>query len=209
MGWESRVFQTDVEFHQRFIDDWNVLRQGHLSVEQWHARIDRHAAPLLDRPDSDTGPATRNFVVWDTLGERSLNEFISPVTDTYEEQISFLKEWADERFDWIDDQFPEPPRVILAGEELTLRAGTLFRPGATYYTLDGSDPRLLGGEVSPLAIEYANPITFSESSLLTTRWKNGDDWSGKITERLVVGELGPTTSNLGMSDRSLETVDSC
>ncbi|MFT5190026.1 MAG: L-ascorbate metabolism protein UlaG (beta-lactamase superfamily) [Verrucomicrobiales bacterium] len=200
LRWEGHVFQGDVEFRQRFIDDWTALRSSHLSVEQWNARIDRHAAPLLDREGSETGPATRNFVVWDTLGERNLNEFISPVTETYEEQIQFLKDWAKDRFDWIDDEFVNPPRLKIANDVLTMTFGSLFASGTAYYTLDGSDPRLPGGDVSPSALVYEEGITLTEPSFLTARHLLGDEWSGQVIERFVVGEQMPSSSNLIVSE---------
>ncbi len=200
LGWESRTFNRDVEFHQRFADEWLALRRSHLSEDQWNARIDRHAELLFDHPNKGTGPASRNFVVWDTLEDGTLNEFVSPVTETFEEQIQFLKDWAEDRTDWIDDQFLDPPRVELSGEELQLIAGSLFQRRTVYYTLDGSDPRLPGGDISPTALLYESPITLTESSLLTTRNWFDDEWSGKIVERLVVGEVKPTASNLVISE---------
>jgi len=45
-----------------------------------------------------------------------------------------------------------------------------------YYTLDGSDPRLEGGDVSPTAIVYASPITVSERTTVKARINNLANW---------------------------------
>lgn len=48
---------------------------------------------------------------------------------------------------------------------------------AVYYTLDGSDPRALGGGISPSAIQYSGPISISVSRFIRTRVKSATDWS--------------------------------
>ncbi len=52
---------------------------------------------------------------------------------------------------------------------------------SVFYTLDGSDPRLPGGAVSPAAISYTGPATLTGSTLVTARGlgENGD-WSAKV-----------------------------
>ncbi|MFY0626901.1 MAG: lamin tail domain-containing protein [Reichenbachiella sp.] len=84
-----------------------------------------------------------------------------------------------------------PPSVIYNGEEvgnysLVLNRGdqvTLANPsagiGEIYYSLDESDPRLVGGGLSLNAIQLANNgmITISELGTLKARIKNGDEWS--------------------------------
>ena len=54
-------------------------------------------------------------------------------------------------------------------------------PGTStiYYTLDGTDPRLPGGTISPSAIVYdaTTPITVTTGSTVRTRALSGGDWS--------------------------------
>ncbi|MEC9348071.1 MAG: dockerin type I domain-containing protein, partial [Planctomycetota bacterium] len=52
---------------------------------------------------------------------------------------------------------------------------------SVFYTLDGSDPRLPGGELSPTAVSYSGPATLTESTLVTARARgqNGD-WSARV-----------------------------
>ena len=65
----------------------------------------------------------------------------------------------------------DPPVVVNASKD-GLTEISLENPNATgriYYTLDGTDPRLAGGNVSPDAVLYSEPITFEGARLLNTR----------------------------------------
>ena len=56
---------------------------------------------------------------------------------------------------------------------------TISGPAATtvYYTLDGSDPRLLGGAVSTTAIPYSGGITLTQGTRVKARAYSGGVWS--------------------------------
>lgn len=49
--------------------------------------------------------------------------------------------------------------------------------GAIYFTLDGSDPRLRGGAVSPAALTYASPVPLIENVTVKARVLDGTAWS--------------------------------
>jgi len=62
---------------------------------------------------------------------------------------------------------------------------TLTNPnssGTLYYTIDGTDPRLPGGAVSPSAIIYNGAITISTISEIRARVKIGSNWSPNCPE---------------------------
>ena len=60
--------------------------------------------------------------------------------------------------------------------------------GTIYYTLDGSDPRLPGGAISPKAVRYTGtPLTLSQSTLIKARALNGSDWSALSEAWFYVG----------------------
>ncbi|MBL7221293.1 MAG: lamin tail domain-containing protein [Phycisphaerae bacterium] len=63
--------------------------------------------------------------------------------------------------------------LIAAGAGLSMTGGL----GTIYYTLDGTDPRLPGGGISPDAIEYTGPVTLDASAYVFSRVLNGDTWS--------------------------------
>lgn len=52
--------------------------------------------------------------------------------------------------------------------------------GTIYYTLDGSDPRLLGGNINPSATAYAAPIVLNTAKTVRARVRNGTVWSAIV-----------------------------
>ena len=78
-------------------------------------------------------------------------------------------------YDWYPTT--AAPTVELDGEEVRLVGEAL-----TYYSVDGDDPRLPGGEVHPDAQAYNQP--FSESGQLQARTLQGEAWSALLVEEL-------------------------
>ncbi len=62
---------------------------------------------------------------------------------------------------------------VPANFQLTLSAPA----GSIYYTLDGSDPRLVGGAVSPAAKVYSGAIPLRDSTRVLSRVLSGATWS--------------------------------
>ncbi|MEM7385466.1 MAG: chitobiase/beta-hexosaminidase C-terminal domain-containing protein, partial [Verrucomicrobiota bacterium] len=58
--------------------------------------------------------------------------------------------------------------VVAEGSTITL-SKSIFAPGTIYYTLDGSDPRLVGGAISEKALAYSGPFSLSATALVRTR----------------------------------------
>ena len=98
--WIVKLMQ-DPNYAQRFEDRWFELRQGPLSLDGLFARIDAQTIPL-------TEAAERNFDKWNILGNGNPG-FPSPVTNTWQEQIDFIKNWLTQRVAWIDSQLLDPP----------------------------------------------------------------------------------------------------
>jgi len=73
----------------------------------------------------------------------------------------------------------EPPHfskrggVIDPGFELEMSSDQ----GDIYFTLDGSDPRLVGGRISPVAKKYLKPIRFDRTYILKVRVLFEGEWS--------------------------------
>ena len=81
--------------------------------------------------------------------------------------------------------------IIKPGFELEMSS----MRGDIYYTLDGSDPRLVGGGVSPAAEKYTKPILFDKTYLLKVRVLFEDEWSA-IDEVPFKVEGEKTVNNL-------------
>ena len=204
-GWEARTFERDGEFRQLWVDDWTRLRRTILKDENLFARIDRHAAQFRTPEGQATGPASRNFARWDILGEPTLNEFTSPTSGTYEGQIDFIKDWLTNRMAWIDGEFtgaPElsiPSGLVPAGTVVTLTA-----PEDIYFTIDGQDPRLSGGEIWEGAqmIPGMTPfeVTVTQTTSIVARAKSGDEWSGPVSANYLVGGEIAAAGNLAVTE---------
>lgn len=85
-----------------------------------------------------------------------------------------------------DGVFPSINAPVFSSRGGSVPAGfslTLTNPNATqtghviYYTLDGSDPRLLGGAVNPNALVYSAQIVLNTSRLVRARIKSPSEWS--------------------------------
>lgn len=65
-------------------------------------------------------------------------------------------------------------RSVQAGETATLSGGTV------YYTLDGTDPRAVGGAIAAGAQVYATPITVSQNLTVKARTYSKGAWSALV-----------------------------
>jgi hypothetical protein len=182
-SWFRRLFE-DPDFTQRWVDRWGELRANQFATVKILARIDELAAQLSEAQ-------ARNFQRWPVLG-RSIwpNAFVGR---SFEEEISFLKRWIQQRMEWMDEAMLLPP--VLAGPEGAVDPGTKLevraRMGKVYYTLDGSDPRAPGGAISPAAKPYDSSIVLNESTTVICRATDGDRWSCPVAGRFAVGTPGP------------------
>lgn len=182
------------DFRQRVIDRWAELRwDGILSSAASNALLDSLADPLAEA-------AVRNFQKWNILGQGNVG-FPSPVSNTWEEQISAIKSWLRLRLRWIDREFPIRPAVLTdsgahpAGTTLSVRINSAED---LYYTTDGSDPRQPGGTINPSAtkIDGGSSVPITATSDLVVRSFSGSDWSAPIKNTYVIGTPADATNLL-------------
>ena len=107
-------------------------------------------------------------------------------------------DWQPEVDRWFNEYIPERSRVVvdqlwkhglipdLKSARLAKRGGVIEQgfelemsaaQGEVYYTLDGSDPRLIGGEISPAAEKYSHPVRLDKTHVVKVRVLFGDEWS--------------------------------
>jgi len=148
------VLADNPDYMQRYIDRWFELRKHQLSDTNIINTIDSMAAELVEAQQ-------RNFVRWRNVRPRSSSNYQSGKLDgTWHGEIEHMKAWLIERANWIDDQFSREPKATPpsgaapASQQVRLSVDN----GTIYYTADGSDPRLPGGQVRPDAQVY-NPTT--------------------------------------------------
>jgi len=63
--------------------------------------------------------------------------------------------------------------------------------GRIYYTLDGTDPRLVGGALSATALPYTNPVALLNSTRVQARVLSGSAWSALNQADFANPDLAP------------------
>ncbi|MBL9210922.1 MAG: CotH kinase family protein [Opitutaceae bacterium] len=190
-GWWGMI-AADPEFMQDWIDRWQTLRTGPLENNNLSAIADGYAAQIGE------DAVRRDAARWPD----SVNPWGS-----YAAQIDQMKRWLHNRTRWIDEQFVAAPRLSAAGGNVT------FTPpvGAKLaYTLDGSDPRSLGGGLAPNALLSSTPITVATSANLHARsyredLKNvfpGSPWSSPVATESA-SPLTPRARLINLSSRAV------
>ncbi|MBI5691401.1 MAG: CotH kinase family protein [Verrucomicrobia bacterium] len=168
-GWWGILVQ-DPEFLQDWIDRWQGLRRTELATAKLGLLVDNLSAGLTTAAARDAGRWPDNA---------------SPY-GSYAAQVARLKTWLAQRAEWIDQQFLAAPTVTSSGSNLIFTPA----PGAQLaYTLDGSDPRSLGGDIAPNATVSASAVTVPAGSNIHLR----SYAAGRQSRTLVDGSFAPDT----------------
>jgi hypothetical protein len=189
-GWWG-ILAEDPEFVQAWAERWQQLRATHFSTPSLTALAQTLATTIgIDAANRD--------------GER-WPENASP-HGSYEAQIEVLKDWLARRAAWIDSQFAAPPTVANGGGMMTFTAPE----GAVLaYTLDGTDPRMLGGEVAPNTQMTSEPLSVPASSNVHVRSYKaglqesvpGSPWSSVVSGPSA-SPLAPIARLVNLSSRA-------
>ncbi len=190
-GWWG-IIARDPEFMQDWVDRWQSLRRSELATANLRSLIDSLAA------DVGSAATNRDAARWP--------DNISP-WGGYEGSITRMKGWIGERAHWIDQQFVAAPTAAASGASMT------FTPPAgaqLAYTLDGSDPRSLGGGIAPNAILTSSPLIVPTSSNVHVRSYRADlrdVFPGSPWSSAVGGDesspLSPRARLVNISSRAL------
>lgn len=176
--WYERLF-TDPDFNQLYIDRWWDYRRGPMS--------DMAMDAIIDRQVNDISPA------------KSLLNGMSSTTE-WASRVNRMKTWLKQRANWIDGNYVRPPTFDTPGGAVTNGFAAVIRGtnGTIHYTVNGTDPRVMGGAVAGGAQVYQTPISLSANTVISARIKNGASWSGLTTvaytlpqdlSKLVVTEI--------------------
>jgi len=185
-----RLF-ADPAFVLAYADRWFALRRDLFATDRLVAMIEDYAT-VLDEP------AARNFNRWRILGT-----YIWPnwyIAGTYRQEITWMQQWVAERLAWMDskiaaDYAPAPPVFNQQGGDV--ESGFALRmtgPGTTYYTMDGTDPRMLveGGVLTNeriLVAESAPKRVVVPARELDDGWRGGETFLDS-TWTLATGSPG-------------------
>ncbi len=180
-GW-WRLLTRDPEFMQDWIDRWQGLRRSRLATSELVQLVAELTAAVGSAADRDAARWPEN---------------LSP-EGGYAGQLGQLKDWIRARADWIDRQFTLPPLVNAAGDNVVFTAPA----GAELvYTMDGSDPRSLGGLLAPNARRSTAALTVPASTNVAVRSYAatsegvfpGSPWSSAVG--------GPSSTPIGTASR--------
>ncbi len=167
-GWWGRLFQVP-DFAQRYTDRWQAWRQTVMTEENLLGMIDRMSEEVAEAQE-------RNFDRWRLVSG----------TPGWRREVTQLKSWIQRRLAWFDRQFLEQPvpnlepGVVPRGTRLQFDSGD----DVVFVTLDGSDPRLSGGDPSRSAttLKPGDEIPIDRDTMVVARVRRearrGYHWSG-------------------------------
>ena len=201
--WQALV--TSEEFRLTFADRLQkhfFTPGGALTEENLTRRVDELADEI------------RPLMSFSGGGNISLGSIRSWISRRQDVLFKSAKQFEDEDL-WGGVQVPTyspTGGAIDAGKVVKITAGSLFSPqkGDIFYTTDGSDPRLPGGETNPSAILYdrdANPgVTIDDTMTVksrvfnTTLFDPDGEWSALREATFRVGLEPATGENLIISE---------
>jgi hypothetical protein len=179
--WFRALALNDPEFWMVWVDRWQAMREGPLSDAAMSERIERYRTEIANA-------AVRNYTKWSGV--------LSP--SAWSGKVDVMKNHVLTRAGWIDDQLIDPPAfshaggLVSSGFQLTVTG-----PQTKYFTLNGSDPRAVGGSVAGTV--YSTPITITSNTVVKCRSWNGTSfvnapstwpWSA-LTEAIFVVDPAP------------------
>jgi hypothetical protein len=94
--WWKRLMESP-DFKNKLKDRWQTLRLNKLSDSSITNRIDSYLEYL-----NSNKVINQNFYRWTILGQYVWPNYF--VGDTHESEISFLKNWINQRLNWMDGQ---------------------------------------------------------------------------------------------------------
>ncbi len=160
-SWWGRMFQ-DTNFWQLWVDRYQQMRQTELSHASLNALIDNLTAQLRESQ-------VRDVARWPGV--------TTPRT-SFDWEVTHMKEWLTNRLNFFDTNFLAMPLLNTQGgrvaEGFVLQMAGPSAPAGTqtYYTLNGMDPRLPGGAISPSAFLYTGPVTITNNARVIARSRN-------------------------------------
>ena len=163
----------DPEAMQAWIDRWQGLRRNEFANASLNAAADEIAARI------PADAAARDVARWPDNASRYPGGFLG--------EVAHMKDWITRRADWIDAQFLAAPTVSTTGATVTFTAPARAQ---LVYTLDGSDPRSLGGAIPTNAITATSPLSLPANSNVHVRSYNFElinTYPGSIWSSVVAG----------------------
>ncbi|WP_425396206.1 lamin tail domain-containing protein [Aeoliella sp.] len=191
------------EFRLQFADrvQHHMFNDGELTteanIERWLARADQVEAAIIGESarwgDAREGeivnvpPQTAVPLMTVDHWRQSIDEVVGYFPQSHDLAISRFT--SDGLFPTVEaPQFNQYSGLVSSGFDLTMNSPS---GGIVYYTLDGQDPRLLGGSVNVgSALVYSSSLDITESVTVKARTLSGGVWSPLSEATLLVATSG-------------------
>ncbi|MBI4657586.1 MAG: CotH kinase family protein [Verrucomicrobia bacterium] len=226
--WYPRL-HADPDYKLAHWDRYWQMRRTILANEAVLRTIDGHMATLLDgytgavsnrAPAEIQNPVARHFRKWPRLGSRDWpNPPAETKIRTWQAEVDYMKNWIIPRLEWLDDQSMRIGRVVYRPPVLSHEGGPIstatrltlepyrrespanqYAEGEIYFTLDNSDPRLPGGEISILAHKYSAPLMIESSVTVNARLYLNRQWSPLAFATFLYNAVPASAANLVVSE---------
>jgi len=169
--WYRKLTQ-DPDFWQKWIDRYQALRRNEFSTNSLFALVDCLVGPLtlaqsreqsrwVGSGGSDTSPRSGTITAPSGYPDRT---YSYSFPGTFQGEIAFQKKWLADRLNFMDTNFLNAPTLSRTGGLVSVGQTLTITPASKansrlLYTLNGTDPRLPGGAISPAALSNNGPVT--------------------------------------------------
>ena len=212
------------EYRQRFSDraHKHLTGSGALTQVAAVARADALAAqidPIIHAEAARWGSATLTKNTWLNTGKAGVYSFINTGGPSVAGQTTWPAQARNliviEQLKGYTDNGAKPLYINVADPVVSGTSGalvsnpynfTITRPsssGTMYYTLNGPDPRAIGGGVHAAALTGTSPISINITETTTVRARIYDSgtsqWSGLVENTYLIATL-PSSANLTISE---------
>jgi len=173
VDWWERLFR-DPDFWQKWIDRYQQFRTNEFANAPVLAMVDGFYAEIKEAQAREQArwSATFTYPRSGNHNQRGYTYNFGPADPRFARggyftnEVNFQKKWLLDRLDFMDTNFLAMPvltngtSLVSPGTTITVLAAS--KPGTIiYYTLDGTDPRLPGGAISPTALSSAGNLTLT------------------------------------------------
>ncbi len=221
--WIHQQLMASGEYRLRFADraHEHLFNDGALTTQKALERLDERAAqvaPALLAESARWGDSRSSqpfgLSHWQNEVNRLRNSIFPPRNAQIVSQLRATTRYIDGNPSRGTTSAPLYPSVVAPnfnsnGGEVAANFGLQISApaGEIYYTLDGSDPRLIGGGVSPAASAYTGTITLEQTTTVKARARTDAGWSALMEASFRPGSVGPTKSRLTITEINYHPAD--